>query len=75
MREQENLKWSRDHVNKYVKQINDLWSKPNQSHWRKYFKKTKGYFYIVDKQVNEIVKGSGIGKRSISSNLFKSKKD
>ena len=75
MREQENLKWSRDHINKYVKQINDLWSKPNQSHWRKYFKKTKGYFYIVDKQVNEIVKGSGIGKRSISSNLFKSKKD
>ena len=72
MREQENLKWSRDHVNKYVKQINDLWSKPNQSHWRKYFKKTKGYFYIVD---GPGIKNSGIGKRSISSNLFKLKKD
>ena len=38
MRHEENLKWSRDSVEKYVKQINDLWSKPNQQHWKKYFK-------------------------------------
>ena len=66
MRKEENLKWSMDKVEKYVKQINDLWTKPNQQHWRKYFEKTKGYFIIG--------KGSGIGKRSISNKLFKMKK-
>ena len=66
MRHEENLKWSMDKVEKYVKQINDLWTKPNQQHWRKYFEKTKGYFIIG--------KGSGIGKRSISNKLFKMKK-
>ena len=66
MRHEENLKWSRDSVEKYVKQINDLWTKPNQQHWRKYFEKTKGYFIIG--------KSSGIGKRSISNKLFKMKK-
>ena len=66
MRHEENLKWSMDKVEKYVKQINDLWTKPNQQHWRKYFEKTKGYFIIG--------KGSGIGKRNISNKLFKMKK-
>ena len=66
MRHEENLKWSMDKVELYVKQINDLWTKPNQQHWRKYFEKTKGYFIIG--------KGSGIGKRSISNKLFKMKK-
>ena len=67
MRHEENLKWSMDNVPKYVKQINDLWSKPNQQKWKKYFEMTGGYF--------EVGKGSGIGKKSISSNLFKLKQD
>ena len=67
MRHEENLKWSMDKVPKYVKQINDLWSKPNQQKWKKYFEMTGGYF--------EVGKGSGIGKKSISSNLFKLKQD
>ena len=37
MRHEEKLKWSRNKVELYVKQINDLWSKPNQKHWKKYF--------------------------------------
>ena len=66
MRHEEKLTWSRDNVEKYVKQINDLWSKPNQLKWKKYFNMTGGYFILV--------KGSGIGKRSISNKLFKMKK-
>ena len=64
MRHEENLKWSRDSVEKYVKQINDLWSKPNQQHWKKYFKMTGGYFLVDDKKL----KG-----KSISNKLFKMK--
>ncbi len=66
MRNEEKLIWSRDKVELYVKQINDLWSKPNQSKWKKYFNMTGGYFIMG--------KGSGIGKRSISNKLFKMKK-
>jgi hypothetical protein len=66
MRNEEKLKWSRDKVELYVKQINDLWSKPNQQKWRKYFSMTGGYFITG--------KGSGIGKRSISNKLFPMKK-
>jgi len=63
MRHEEKLKWSRNKVELYVKQINDLWSKPNQKHWKKYFKMTKGYFIIG--------KGSGIGNKSFSNKVFK----
>ena len=66
MRHEEKLTWSRDNVEKYVKQINDLWSKPNQLKWKKYFNMTGGYFILG--------KGSGIGKKSISNKLFKMKK-
>ena len=44
LRQEEKLVWSRDKANEYVKQINDLWNKPNQKHWRKYFEMTKGKF-------------------------------
>ena len=66
MRHEENLKWSMDNVPKYVKQINDLWSKPNQQKWKKLFKITGGYFPVDVKKL----KG-----KSISSNLFKLKQD
>ena len=68
MRREEKLKWSMDNVPKYVKQINDLWSKPNQQHWKKYFKMTGGYFKVGD----EIKK---LKNKSISSNLFKLEQD
>ena len=68
MRSEEKLKWSMDKVPKYVKQINDLWSKPNQQHWKKYFKMTGGYFKVGD----EIKK---LKNKNISSNLFKLKQD
>ncbi len=66
MRHEENLKWSIDNVPKYVKQINDLWSKPNQQKWKKLFKMTGGYFPVDVKKL----KG-----KSISSNLFNLKQD
>ena len=68
MRSEEKLKWSMDKVPKYVKQINDLWSKPNQQHWKKYFKMTGGYFKVGD----EIKK---LKNKNISSNLFKLEQD
>jgi len=68
MRHEEKLKWSMDNVPKYVKQINDLWSKPNQQHWIKYFKMTGGYFLVGEE--NKKLKN-----KSISSNLFKLERD
>ena len=68
MRSEEKLKWSMDKVPKYVKQINDLWSKPNQQHWIKYFKMTGGYFLVGEE--NKKLKN-----KSISSNLFKLEQD
>ena len=68
MRSEEKLKWSMDKVPKYVKQINDLWSKPNQQHWIKYFKMTGGYFLIGEE--NKKLKN-----KNISSNLFKLERD
>ena len=43
--EEKILKWSMDNVPKYVKQINDLWSKPNQQKWKKYFRDNRWLFY------------------------------
>ena len=68
MRHEEKLKWSMDNVPKYVKQINDLWSKPNQQHWIKYFKMTGGYFLVGEE--NKKLKN-----KNISSNLFKLEQD
>ena len=68
MRREEKLKWSMDNVPKYVKQINDLWSKPNQQHWKKYFKMTGGYFLVGEE--NKKLKN-----KNISSNLFKLEQD
>ena len=51
-------------ASKAVKQINDLWSKPNQQKWKKLFKMTGGYFLVDDKKL----KG-----KSISNKLFKMK--
>ena len=68
MRREEKLKWSMDNVPKYVKQINDLWSKPNQQHWIKYFQMTGGYFLVGEE--NKKLKN-----KSISSNLFKLERD
>ena len=62
MKSHENLAWNSSKVEAYVKQINDLWLKPNQQHFRKYFEDTKGYFIMGT--------GSGIGKRKIKDNLF-----
>ena len=42
----ENKKYDRSKLEKYVKQINDLWSKPNQKAYRKYFEMTKGKVLI-----------------------------
>ena len=60
MRHEEKLKWSKDKVETYVKQINDLWTKPNQQHWKKYFEMTGGRLLIG--------RGSGIGKNKWISN-------
>ncbi len=42
LRSTEKLKYDRSLIEKYVKQINDLWTKPNQQQYRKYFAMTKG---------------------------------
>ncbi len=53
-----------------VKQINDLWSKPNQQHWKKYFEMTGGYF------LTKSLKIKMLERKSISSNiLFKLEQD
>ena len=66
IRSPENKVWDQVEANntqnKYIKQIKDLWDKPNQKHFRKYFEATKGYFIMGT--------GSGIGKRKIKDNLW-----
>jgi hypothetical protein len=42
----ENKKYDKSHREKYVKQINDLWTKPNQQFYRKYFEATKGFIIL-----------------------------
>ena len=49
-------------IEEYVKQIKDLWNKPNQKHFRDYFEATKGYLIIGT--------GSKIGKRKVTNKLF-----
>ena len=46
LRSTENLKYDISLVEKYVKQIKDLWTKPNQQKYRKYFAMTKGKVLI-----------------------------
>ena len=46
LRARENLKYDISLVEKYVKQIKDLWTKPNQQKYRKYFAMTKGKILI-----------------------------
>jgi len=47
---EENLKWNEVEANKtqnkYIKQLNDIWTKPHQLGHKEYFKKTKGKFII-----------------------------
>ena len=46
LRSTEKLKYDRSLIEKYVKQIKDLWTKPNQQQYRKYFAMTKGKVLI-----------------------------
>ena len=46
IRSPEKLKYNKTKRETYVKQINDLWSKPNQNFYRKYFEATKGYLIL-----------------------------
>ena len=62
IRSNEKLVWKKEKIEEYVKQINDLWTKPNQQHFKKYFEATKGYFIMGT--------GSKIGRRKIKDNLF-----
>ena len=56
----------------YVKQINDIWAKPNQKKWREYFKKTKGFLIIKDDtSPNKTMKK--INNRGFHSSLLKLK--
>ena len=62
MKSHEKVKWEREKIEEYVKQIKDLWNKPNQKHFRDYFETTKGYFIMGT--------GSKIGKRKVTNKLF-----
>jgi len=63
LRSTEKLKYDISLVEKYVKQIKDLWDKPNQKHWRQYFADTKGYLIMGTK--------SGIGtKKKVKNSLY-----
>lgn len=63
IRSNEKLVWKKEKIEEYVKQINDLWSKPNQKHFRNYFEATKGYLIMGT--------GSKVGtKRKIKNSLY-----
>ena len=72
MRHEEDLTWSMDKVEDYVKQINDLWNKPNNQHWVKYFEMTGGYF--LTKGITEQVKND-LERKGVSSHILKLDKD
>ena len=67
MKSHENIKWQKKKIEDYVKQIKDLWNKPNQKSFRTYFADTKGYFIVGT--------WPGIGKRNIKENLFGASKE
>jgi len=46
IRSPEKLKYDKSLRETYVKQINDLWNKPNQQFYRKYFEATKGFLIL-----------------------------
>ncbi len=63
IRSNEKLVWKKEKIEEYVKQINDLWSKPNQKHFRNYFEATKGYLIMGT--------GSKVGtKRKVKNSLY-----
>jgi len=63
IRSNEKLVYKKEKIETYVKQINDLWSKPNQQHFRNYFEATKGYLIMGT--------GSKVGtKRKIKNSLY-----
>lgn len=72
MRHEEDLTWSMDKVEDYVKQINDLWNKPNNQHWVKYFEMTGGYF--LTKGITEQVKND-LERKGVSSHILKLEQD
>jgi len=62
------LKYDKSLRETYVKQINDLWSKPNQQFYRKYFEATKGFIILQT--------GSKTNRKTIKPELTKyTKKD
>ena len=72
MKLNEKKTYDKKHLEKYVKQINDLWTKPEQRKWRNYFKKTKGFLLVnPTTHPNEIM--DKINKRGVHSSLLKLK--
>jgi hypothetical protein len=72
MRHEEDLTWSIDKVEDYVKQINDLWGKPNNQHWVKYFDMTGGYF--LTENITGPTKDE-LERKGVSSHILKLEQD
>ena len=72
MKLNEKKTYNKNELEKYVKQINDLWDKPQHKKWREYFNKTKG-FIIVNPTTHPHETMNKINKRGVHSSLLKIK--
>ena len=72
MKLNEKKKYDKKLLETYVKQINDLWTKPQQRHWRNYFKKTKG-FIMIDPTTHPHEIMNKVNKKGVHSSLLKIK--
>ena len=72
MKVNEKKTYDKSKLEDYVKQINDIWAKPNQKKWREYFKKTKG-FLIVKERTHPTEVMQEISNKGFHSSLLKIK--
>ena len=72
MKLNEKKTYDKNLLDKYVKQINDLWTKPQHKKWREYFKNTKG-FLLVNPTTHPHEIMNKINKRGFHSSLLKTK--
>lgn len=72
MKLNEKKTYDKNKLEKYVKQINDLWTKPEQRKWRNYFKKTKG-FLLINPTTHPTEIMDQVNKRGVHSSLLKIK--
>jgi hypothetical protein len=71
LKHEENKKWSRDDVPKYVKQLKDIWYNDKHKKDKKYFKSTGGYFIVSNKNLIEDL--GNLTRKGVSNKIMKIK--